>query len=148
MGRVAVKLKNAISAVTVFLTGLMTVMALPAAANAAELLMFESSHCPWCVRWHDQIGVIYPKTEEGRIAPLRTVDVDYSLPDDIVHISPGYYTPIFVLVDDGREIGRIIGYPGEDFFWALLDQMIEKMQKNRAAALAIPNGMTATAGAQ
>jgi hypothetical protein len=30
-------------------------------------------------------------------------------------------------VEDGREIGRIRGYPGEDFFWGLLGEMIEKL---------------------
>jgi len=29
------------------------------------------------------------------------------------------------LLEDGTEIGRIEGYPGEDFFWGLLTQMME-----------------------
>jgi hypothetical protein len=29
-----------------------------------------------------------------------------------------------VLVENGAEIGRIEGYPGEDFFWGLLKQML------------------------
>ena len=28
------------------------------------------------------------------------------------------------LVDDGRELSRIEGYPGEDFFWGLLEMML------------------------
>jgi len=38
------------------------------------------------------------------------------------------FTPTFVLMQDGVEIGRIEGYPGEDFFWGLLNQMIETAQ--------------------
>jgi hypothetical protein len=32
------------------------------------------------------------------------------------------YSPTFVVVMDGREIGRIEGYPGEAFFWGLLEK--------------------------
>jgi thioredoxin-related protein len=30
------------------------------------------------------------------------------------------YTPTFVVVDNGREIGRITGYVNDDAFWGLL----------------------------
>ena len=36
-------------------------------------------------------------------------------------------TPLFVLVDRGREIGRIRGYPGEDHFWGLLGVLMKKL---------------------
>ena len=42
----------------------------------------------------------------------------------MVLVSPIRFTPTFVLVDDGREIGRIEGYPGEDFFWGLLERLL------------------------
>jgi hypothetical protein len=32
-----------------------------------------------------------------------------------------------VLVDGGREIGRIRGYPGEDHFWGLLGALLKKL---------------------
>jgi len=38
------------------------------------------------------------------------------------------YTPTFVLLNNGREIGRITGYPGEDHFWGLLEELIVKME--------------------
>jgi hypothetical protein len=28
-------------------------------------------------------------------------------------------------VDEGREIGRIEGYPGADFFWGLLERLLQ-----------------------
>ena len=34
------------------------------------------------------------------------------------------FTPTFVLVREGRELARIEGYPGEDFFWGLLAAML------------------------
>jgi hypothetical protein len=51
------------------------------------------------------------------------------------------YTPTFVLVDRGREIGRIVGYPGEDFFWELLAGLIKKLPSNAERACAVgPQG--------
>ena len=91
------------------------------------LIMFDSEGCPYCEQWTEEIGPIYPKTEEAAIAPLLRMDVDAQLPDGITIDGPLIYTPTFVLVSDGHEVGRLTGYPGEDFFWGLLDRMISKL---------------------
>ena len=98
--------------------------------HAAELVMFEASDCPWCARWHEEIGSIYPKTEESAEMPLRRVDIHDRRPDDLLGIKGIVYTPTFVLMDGGREIGRITGYPGEDHFWGLLGVLREKYKKS------------------
>ena len=36
-------------------------------------------------------------------------------------------TPTFVLADGGAEIGRIVGYPGADFFYPMLSEILEKL---------------------
>lgn len=104
-------------------------LVLPAApaAAAAELVMFERRTCPWCAAWHREIGPVYPKTEAGRAAPLRRVDLDRPRPAAYAGIEGIVYTPTFVLVEDGREIGRVAGYPGEEFFWGLLDRLLAKL---------------------
>ena len=96
----------------------------PAPAIAAELVMFGSPHCPWCEAWESEIGAIYPKTAEGRLAPLRRVDIDQPWPPDLAEIDPVVFTPTFVLLVEGREVGRILGYPGEAHFWGLLDLLL------------------------
>ncbi len=96
---------------------------------AAELVMLEEDGCPWCELWRKEIGGIYSKTEEGKAAPLRVVDIHGPLPEDLKFLVKGGFTPTFILVDQGKEIGRIRGYPGESFFWGLLAQMIEKLPK-------------------
>lgn len=93
---------------------------------AAELVMFESDLCEWCEMWHAEIGVVYHKTEEGRAAPLRRVDIHDPRPADLRAARAVVFTPTFVLMSDGAEIGRIVGYPGEDHFWGLLDQLLRK----------------------
>ena len=94
---------------------------------AAELVMFESPICEWCEKWDEDISGVYPKTSEGKAAPLRRVDIYDPRPDDLKDVKGITFTPTFVLWDEGREIGRIVGYPGEDFFWGLLGEILEKL---------------------
>ncbi len=93
---------------------------------AAELVMVEQEGCIYCEQWNREIGPIYPKTSESRIAPLRRMDLFSGFPEEIEFTAPVNFTPTFVLVEDGREVARINGYPGEDFFWGLLDRMLSE----------------------
>lgn len=102
--------------------------------SAAELVMFESDDCAWCERWHQEIGAIYGKTEEARLAPLRRVDIHDRVPEDLSRLKAARYTPTFVLIQDGEEVGRILGYPGEDFFWGLLAEELSKLKPEAVGA--------------
>jgi hypothetical protein len=104
---------------------LLTLAALP--SGAAELVMYRTAGCAWCAAWDQAIAPIYPRTETGRLAPLRMVDLDSAKDSGVVLQRPVRYSPTFVLADEGREVGRIEGYPGEDFFWGLLDQLMLKL---------------------
>ena len=46
------------------------ILAAAGTAKASELVMVEELGCPWCESWDEEIGGIYPKTAEARIAPL------------------------------------------------------------------------------
>jgi thioredoxin-related protein len=92
-------------------------------AWAAELVMFRRAGCPYCQTWDRVIGSVYPKTDLGRQFPLRMVDLDRDPPMQAKLARTVRFTPTFVLVEDGREIGRIEGYPGEEFFWGLLEKL-------------------------
>ncbi|MGB7432817.1 MAG: hypothetical protein WA921_10170 [Ahrensia sp.] len=94
------------------------------AAPRVTLIMVEEKGCMWCARWNAEIADIYPKTPEGAAAPLRRLDIREKRPDDITFQRPLTFTPTFVLVVEGKEVSRIEGYPGEDFFWGLLGQML------------------------
>jgi thioredoxin-related protein len=98
-----------------------------ASAGSTELIMFEEDGCGWCERWNKEVGIVYHKTVEGKRAPLRRMDIHEPLPRELRFIAKGGYTPTFVLVDQEREIGRIRGYPGEEFFWGLLGKMLERL---------------------
>lgn len=115
------------------LAGVAWLAAVPAAA--AELVLFEADGCRWCEAWNAEIGEIYSKTAESRIAPLRRVDIHGQRPDDLAHLRGIVYTPTFVLMEDGREVGRITGYAGEEFFWGLLGVELKKLNGNGQSEL-------------
>lgn len=98
-------------------------------ASNMELVMIEQAGCQWCARWNAEIAPIYPKTAEAVQAPLRRIDLHEPVPDDVSLLRPALFTPTFVLVLNGAEVGRIEGFPGADFFWALLDDMLTKAEE-------------------
>ena len=107
-----------------------------APARAAELIMFESPGCPWCKIWHTEIGPGYPRSSEGHRAPLRVHALSRASQAGVVLASPVTASPTFVLADGGKEVGRIVGYPGADFFWPLLDELITKLEPASHGGLA------------
>ncbi|HET9688534.1 MAG TPA: transcriptional regulator [Pseudolabrys sp.] len=98
-----------------------------AKTGAAELVMFEQAGCGWCESFDREIAPVYSKTAEGQRAPLRRVNIDRPVPSDLSFIPVERLAPLFVLVNNGEEIGRIRGYPGEDHFWGLLSVLIKKL---------------------
>src|SRR6476646_7466107 len=96
-------------------------------AHAAELVMFEQKGCVWCQRFDREIAPAYDKTTEGKRAPLRRYDIAQPMPADLGFIRRERFTPVFVLIDEAREVGRIRGYPGDIFFWGLLANLIERL---------------------
>ncbi|RVU39710.1 hypothetical protein EOI86_02385 [Hwanghaeella grinnelliae] len=100
----------------------------PALSRAAdiELVMFERPFCEWCEAWNEEVGDAYAITQEGKFAPLRRVQLNDAHPADLKDIRWPRFTPTFVMMVDGEEVGRIRGYPGEEFFWGLLGELIEK----------------------
>ena len=96
---------------------------LPLSTFSAELLMVHEEACFWCEAWEDEIGPIYSKTAEGKFAPLSKIDLAESINDDRI-ANPVFFTPTFILIEKNQEIARIEGYPGEDFFWVLLEEAL------------------------
>ncbi len=115
----------------IIFTGLLGVFLSIGSVNAdVRLMMVEELGCPWCDRWKAEIGPIYPKTAEGRIAPLVKVMIRDPLEDGITLKSPPIYTPTFILLNDGQEVGRIEGYQSDEFFWWFVETMIKQLPED------------------
>jgi hypothetical protein len=94
-------------------------------AAAGELLYVYDTGCPYCRAFEAEVRPAYGKTPEGRRAPLRAVDLRGKDLEAFALRRPVRYTPTFVLVEGGVELGRIEGYPGDEFFWSRLEQLLE-----------------------
>ncbi len=112
------------------LVALSLLLIVPGVPKAAELLMFEEPGCPWCAAWRAEIGVVYDKTAEGQKAPLRRVDMTAPRPKDLEAVEAVVFSPTFVLFAEGAEVGRIVGYPGEEFFWPMLSDLLERLGRS------------------
>jgi thioredoxin-related protein len=117
--------KTSFLAATVLAAGLLW----PALSRASELVMFEQGGCVWCARWNRDVGPVYDKTAEAKVLPLRRVDIGQQSAAGITLATPVIYTPTFVVVDNGREIGRITGLINDDAFWGLLDTLVAKLER-------------------
>ena len=117
-----------------FIFALLVILLFAPAAHSAELVVFEQKGCVWCQRFDRDIAPAYDKTAEGKRAPLRRQDIASPVPAELAFIRRERFTPVFVLIDEGREIGRIRGYPGDTFFWGLLAGMVEKLDRGESAA--------------
>lgn len=116
-------------------TGLAVVAAgaAPARAEALpgglRLLMVDEPSCGYCRKWLKDVGATYNGTPPGRIAPLvRRTMGDRSL----ATIPRLQYTPTFVLLRDGREVERMVGYGGPEEFWEGLAGMLARAHVGRA----------------
>ncbi len=112
----------------IFAAGIFVLLAsLAAQAGAVELVYVFDPGCPYCRLWDKEIAPVYEKTAEGQRAPIKKIDKQDPVLDSMNMERPVHYTPTFVLMQDEREIGRIEGYPGEDFFWVRLASLLEKL---------------------
>ncbi|MCF3973692.1 SoxS protein [Paracoccus salsus] len=89
-----------------------------------RLLMVEAPGCIYCEAWQREIGPGYPKSTEGKTAPLLVTDLDGPWPDGIALQRRPTITPTFILLDQGKEVSRLEGYPGDRFFYPLIEQML------------------------
>lgn len=96
-------------------------------AQASELVMFEQPGCGYCLRWDREVGALYGKTTEARMLPLRRIDIASQKQSGIALASPVRFTPTFVVVEGGREVGRITGYSNDDTFWGLFGMLTAKL---------------------
>lgn len=99
--------------------------------SAAELVMFTRPGCPWCAAWEREVGDAYAKTDIGQVAPVRRVDLRRDDTGGLELDRRIRFTPTFVLARDGREVGRIAGYPGEAHFWGRLERLIGRLEQDQ-----------------
>jgi hypothetical protein len=84
---------------------------------ATRLIMVTSDHCPFCRAWERDVGKVYDKSPYAPDLPLTRLQMGTTMPDDIVLDAPIVGTPTFVILRDGAEIDRQLGYETAEMFW-------------------------------
>ena len=110
------------------------VLVLPGFARGAELVYFHSESCSVCEQWNEEVGAVYGKTTEAERLTLRRVSVHDDPPADLSFIKGVVYTPTFVVVDQGLEVGRMVGYITDYFFWEQVALQLKRLDAARASA--------------
>ena len=101
----------------------------PAASATLELLVFEHEDCVYCRYFRRDIAPRYRRaTPAGAVVPLRFVDIAKSDTASL-HLKARIDTvPTVVLMKNGNEVDRIVGYWGPDNFFKLLAHILVKAE--------------------
>ncbi|GAB4260537.1 MAG: hypothetical protein Kow0013_04140 [Pararhodobacter sp.] len=112
-------------------TGAMLVAHAPASAQEFRLLMIEQAGCYVCAAFNRDVAPAYEASPEARVAPLVHVDLRGPLPEGVTLTTRPFVTPTFILIGpDGAELERLIGFPGEDFFFPYVNEMFDRARAN------------------
>jgi hypothetical protein len=103
---------------------LFTLIASPMPATAAELVMVDARACTYCQKFAREMDDVYAASPAGLNAPIRRVSPFKRWPADLSAVRPAPYTPVFILVDGGREVGRFAGYKSPEWFWSKLNPLL------------------------
>jgi len=101
----------------------------PLDTTTTELLMIEERGCVYCAKFNREIAPAYPKTSDGQQAPLRRIDLHSAWPVSLDHIERPRFTPTFILLHNNQEVGRLLGYNGDEFFWFLLSELLQQIEQ-------------------
>ena len=102
--------------------------AAPTGTPAVELLVFERNDCAYCRVFRRDVLPKYRHAVRDDAVPLRFVDIDKSDPGTLALKSRIDTLPTAVLMRNGREVDRIVGYWGPDNFFKLLAHILARME--------------------
>lgn len=96
----------------------------PEPAPAVELIVLEARGCPMCQLFRDEIAPLYRASARARQVPLRFVDVAHTDIDALGLAAPVEVIPTVIVMRDGVEIDRLVGYTGPEIFMRAVRLML------------------------
>ncbi len=101
---------------------------LPAPQSPYELVVFEADGCIYCQNFRSDVLPLYRESKIGRETPIRFVNVSRS--DETKMGLSGAITiaPTVVLMHQGQEIDRIVGYTGPFNFMKMVAWMLGRSE--------------------
>jgi thioredoxin-related protein len=101
----------------------------PSALTAApefELIAFEAPGCVYCNVFRRDVLPAYAFSPAGKAAPLRFLDLNDEAGSKLNLTEPVRIVPTVVVMKDGAEVGRIVGYLGAQNFYRVLGGLLPR----------------------
>ena len=92
--------------------------------NRKELLVVEIENCIYCGLFRRDVAPAYKSSIRARAVPMRFVNINAPDVDRLILESPIDSVPTVLVVENGREVGRIAGYVGPEIFFHSLQRLL------------------------
>lgn len=89
-----------------------------------ELLVVEIDNCLYCGIFRRDVVPTYKTSERGRSVPMRFIDINAPDVERLALAGPIDSVPTVLVVENGREVGRIAGYVGPEIFFHSLNRLL------------------------
>ena len=93
--------------------------------TTAELLVFEAKNCPYCFIFRRDVMPGYLQSPRARDVPMRFIDVSKADMSSLQLRAPLTMLPTVVLMQNGREVDRIVGYMGPEPFFHMVSRLMK-----------------------
>ena len=98
-------------------------------ASGVELVVYEHADCQYCRIFRSDIVPRYQGSTQAGRAPLRFVNIAHTGTEGAGGLNGGItMVPTFVLMKEGREVDRIVGYWAPDNFFKMVAYMLLKAE--------------------
>ncbi|MCU0953720.1 MAG: thioredoxin family protein [Hyphomicrobium sp.] len=89
-----------------------------------ELLVVETDNCIYCGLFRRDVAPTYTASIRARSVPMRFIDLNAPDIDALSLSAPIESVPTVLVVEQGREVGRIAGYVGPEIFFHSLNTLL------------------------
>jgi thioredoxin-related protein len=93
-------------------------------AGGLELLVVEIDNCIYCGLFRRDVAPAYTSSPRARAVPMRFVDLNAPDVGRLSLAAPIDSVPTVLVVENGKEVGRIAGYVGPEIFFHSLSRLL------------------------
>lgn len=89
-----------------------------------EILVVEIDNCIYCGLFRRDVAPTYRGSSRAKTVPMRFIDINAPDVDRLALTAPIDSVPTVLVVENGRELGRIAGYVGPEIFFHSLSRLL------------------------
>ena len=96
----------------------------PLPASNLELIVMEAEGCTYCELFRRDVLPSYQASERAKDMPIRFLDINDAIPEALGLDSGIDIVPTFVVIKNHKEVGRIPGYMGPEYFFHSINHLV------------------------